>query len=76
MSEARITYHDACDYANFALEKLSARLHEEIMRYVEYRTLPEDFPQLAQAYALCEKLNLEILREMAAEEETEVLKDE
>lgn len=71
MNEERAYYEDSRDYANHALEKVVARLHEEILRYAQYKVLPEDYPQLAQAYAVCERLNLDILREIAEEAEKE-----
>lgn len=71
MCEERAYYNDTRDYANHALEKAAARLHEEILRYAQCKVLPEDYPQLAQAYAICERLNLDILREIAEKAEQE-----
>lgn len=71
MCEERNYYNDTRDYANYVLEKAVARLHEEILRYAQCKVLPEDYPQIAQAYAVCERLNLDILREIAKEVEKE-----
>ena len=71
MCEERNYYNDTRDYANYALEKAVSRLHEEVLRYAQCKVLPEDYPQIAQAYAVCERLNLDILREIAEEVEKE-----
>lgn len=76
MTKTRMLYEDAREDANYAAESIAARLRDELMQTVIYRNLPEDFAQLAQAYAACERLNLDIKREMTAEDESEVFEDE
>ena len=76
MNDYRMYYEDAREDANYAAESIAARLRDEPMQTVIYRNLPEDFAQLAQAYAACERLHLDIKREMTAEDESEVFEDE
>lgn len=72
MNDYRMYYEDAREDANYTAESIAARLRNELMEIIRYRDLPEDFAQLAQAYAACERLHLDIKRELTAESESEV----